>query len=227
MANLRMRIEIVTDSSMHIGSGSGFSSIIDEKSLAYMEGKHRWPIIMGHTIKGIVRDQFRDVSEVCGFNHESEVHLFGSEQQQGMLYFSPFLIHENLKEMLIQSNTTRNLFATRAGNQINRLTKVAQHDRLFSHEVVNGHLTWTGNIDGNVIVKKNITFKKNSYPLSLIHLLLAIKGVRKIGSRKSVGFGSCKTKIILLEWGGIILNEKEIIQLIDHGIPTLTAGGIR
>ena len=227
MGNLTLQLEIETEGSMHIGSGNGFSAIIDEQSMSYMEEKHRWPIILGHTMKGLVREEFRNVSKVCNYQEEREIELFGNEKNQGILYFSHCSIHDDLKKMLKQTNTAKKLFTTKAGNQINRLTKVAQNNRLFSHEVVKDHILWTGKIEGSLSSDTEIKYKKNNYPITLIHLLLALKAVKRVGSRKSVGMGSCEIRITSMKWNNVVLNEVEILNLIDQGIPALTAGGIR
>lgn len=222
MGKVEIEINLRNNSQMHIGAGNGFSDIIDQQTLSYNENQKRWPIILGHTVKGIVREQYRQLLSICNFDNDTELELFGSVEKQGSLFFSPLNITKELKELLEGMNTLKLLFGVRSGNQINRIRKVAQQDRLFSHEVVKENIAWSGKIQGNISNEDVIIVDDQEYPLTLGILLLAVKSVKRIGSRKSVGMGECTFEIKSLWWNESEIKEDVLQKIIKNSVKELS-----
>jgi CRISPR/Cas system CSM-associated protein Csm3 (group 7 of RAMP superfamily) len=211
-------LEIQFHSPLHIGTGEGVIGIIDRQTLSHRDRNVRMPIILGHTVKGVARDHFRKISRLTETEREIEECLFGTETKQGMVYFSPWRIEQNLRESMEPFASL--LFDTKTGNQIVRSRRVAKHDHLFTYEIVKEQLLWTGNVSGQVHDEPLL----HGVPKPLLLLLLALKSIKCIGGRRRSGSGACTVIIKQLTVHDRTYSETEVDKLLTRSVANLVGG---
>ncbi|NNV06826.1 RAMP superfamily CRISPR-associated protein [Geobacillus sp. C56-T2] len=204
MLTFTVHLTIRFCSPFHIGTGEGVIGIIDRRTLSHHDtiGGKRMPLILGHTVKGIVRDRFRELSRLLNIPHEAEEDLFGSVKRQGSVYFSPWRIIEEERRGV----DSQFLFSTKTGNQLVRSRRVAKQDHLFTYEMAQAWPTWEGMVSGVIEGEESTT----DIPKKLVWLLLAIQSVRAVGGRRRAGNGACTVTIERLIINGQALDDDKL-----------------
>lgn len=206
-------------SPLHIGTGEGFSGIIDKRTISHQKNNQRFPIILGHSVKGIIKEEFRKLQSflACPASYIEEI--FGMENRTGSFYFSPCRLDEKIEEIL-EKYGTDHVFQVKSGNQIVRGRKVAKAERLFTHEVVNDHVKFHGHLQG--YTKEPAT--ASSLPEPIILLLFALKGMRKMGGRRRSGLGTCQVNITEVQYGDKKYTGSKVISILNQYIEDLEKG---
>nr|WP_263364183.1 RAMP superfamily CRISPR-associated protein [Geobacillus zalihae] len=193
--------------------------IIDRRTLSHQENNRRMPIILGHTVKGIVRDRFRHVSRMLGVPSSVEEQMFGTEARQGTVFFSPWRMEPELRNQIRPFSSF--LFETKTGNQLVRARRVAKHDHLFTYEVVKESLCWLGEVSGHIGQEEPFVC---GVPRSLVVLLWALKSVSRVGGRRRSGSGACTVIIRRLTVQGRTYDEKQVTDLLAASIEQMAGG---
>jgi CRISPR/Cas system CSM-associated protein Csm3 (group 7 of RAMP superfamily) len=212
--NFKLTLKINTKSPLHIGTGEGFSSIIDVKTLTHKQNNKRFPIILGHTVKGVIKNEFKKLGNILKDN-SFEKKLFGEKTQQGNVFFTHWELSERFKSMFIHTDTNQ-IYGVKAGNQIDRFRKVAKEKHLFTHEVVEAPVEWQGSVEGN------LSHSDSDNEKALCLLLLAIKSVSNIGGRRRVGLGDCEIVIETLEINDEV--KENIPEYLQEKVNSLVGG---
>ncbi|MBO9129087.1 RAMP superfamily CRISPR-associated protein [Bacillus sp. 165] len=212
-----IELKIRTLSPVHIGTGEGFAGIIDRQALSYDEEEYRFPIILGHTVKGIIRSEFYKLASLYKIDPSIEKMVFGDKNTQGSAFFSPWTLDRELKNILMKFDKNESFFFdVKSSNQIDRFRKVAKHEHLFSHEVVKDNILWEGCIRGEI--ERDSSTSHNELPIPLIMLLFSIKQLTRIGGRKRAGAGECEVYIKKLKYNKKLWNEQEVLLLLKQSI---------
>ncbi|OZM56253.1 hypothetical protein CIB95_12580 [Lottiidibacillus patelloidae] len=216
MANIMIEYNVNLQSMLHVGTGEGFAGIIDRKTLSRIKENERYPIVFGHTVKGMLRDEYRKLLSLTGNSSLDIVEsLFGSEKKQGGLYFSHWELNDEIKENL--RDKANMLYEVKSGNQIVRGRRVAKSEHLYTHEVVQNNLVFKGIING--IIKEEITL--NGIPKPIYYLLLSLYSLKRVGGRRRAGLGHLSLLIKKVEIDGKLFSERQINQLLENNIANL------
>ena len=218
MSKVRIDYDIILHSPLHIGTGEGFAGIIDKKTLSHKQADKRLPIVFGHSIKGIMKDEFQKLHSIIGKKNDYLEQLFGTAEQQGSLFFSPWKLNEDLKKSL--DDKTNLIFDVKAGNQIVRGRRVAKSEHLFTHEMVQNHLLLEGDITGTMNESATI----DGLPESLFYLLFSLYSIKRIGGKRRSGLGSISIRVKKVEVDDAPFNEKQIKQKLDNNINSFLKG---
>ena len=154
-------IEVETKSPLLIGSNSG--SDVWSKDIAM---KKNLPIIPGSAIKGALREVSPMLSE-----YVNEVNsLFGDSENQGKLIFT---------ELSVKTPGDSNLFIERTHISMDRKTRTVCQKKLFKVRAVNTGVKF----QGKVFTVSPLTSSEERI------LLLLLSLTKKLGSKKSAGYG--------------------------------------
>lgn len=219
MKSFTIEVEVKTDSVLHIGTGEGFAGIIDKRTLTHFRNKKRFPIIFGHTVKGIIRDEFRKLSCICEIDNNLESELFGEENEQGKVYFSPWQLADDMVSLFDEVDTSH-LFDVKASNQIIRSRRVAKPEHLFTHEIVQNNMIWSGNISGSDDSEQFV----NGISDALLLLLLSIKNVKRIGGKRRSGTGACTIEVKSIQIDQKRYTREQVQRLMTSNADRLVRG---
>jgi CRISPR/Cas system CSM-associated protein Csm3 (group 7 of RAMP superfamily) len=215
MANVAINFSVTLESTLHIGTGEGFAGIIDRRTLTRNDEENRYPVILGHTIKGMLKDEYQRLLKITGNGKESIDILFGTKQQQGKLYFTHLELTEDFKNKI--KGKTNLLYEVKTGNQIVRGRRVAKSEHLFSHEVVQNNLVF----EGDISAKLDDAEVLNGIPESIYYLLFSLYSLKRIGGRKRTGLGKLNVKIYSVKVDGETYHENRINRLLENNINKL------
>lgn len=219
MQSFKVDLKVHSDSVLHIGTGEGFAGIIDKRTITHHRNNKRFPIIFGHSVKGIIREEFRKLSTIYNVDKKVEMELFGEENLQGLIYFSPWQLSEEMVSLFNQVDTTH-LFDVKSSNQIIRSRKVAKPEHLFTHEIVKNNMEWCGEISGTV----NGINSEAEISNELLLLLFSIKNVKAIGGKRRSGTGACTVEIITVEVGNKTYSTEQVHHLMKSNVDRIVRG---
>lgn len=214
MNEYNLRIELKSD--LHIGSGFGFSRIIDHLSIKNADGVAYIP---GSTIKGKLRSVCKKIAltlkeqpypnqenqicqslesqEMCKHDDETDrciiCRLFGSPFAEGKLIFTDAKLPDTKKDEIIAlskikiSPIVEGQSILKTGVKLSRARRIADPKHLFTLESVSRTLPFAG----------KILMRQTSQPLTEDEERLLEYGFRvltHLGGQKSRGLGRVKIK---------------------------------
>jgi len=217
---VQINYDISFSAPFHLGTGIS-AGMIDRTVIRDAQG---YLYVPASTFKGVLREQCErlcriylpDAPQQAISPHDAEAvlaefngiptiisRIFGSSLHPGELRFSDAKQRENYeqrnaRELYIQAQTS---VATQV--RIDRLTRTAADEALYTSEFGVDYLTFTGTIKGQLNCTPIDALARTTYEqktvtpsYSLLLLLAGLMMIERLGGNKSTGKGECTCRII-------------------------------